>query len=94
MMKVTPCENWVHFKAGVVKKIGRLELPDMAQKQEEYVIALEVGPDVKKIKKNDKLIIVPADAVKHQRTDIDDADTMYGFIREENIIAKVEDEKE
>lgn len=87
-MKIRPCENWVYFKAQIIKKIGRLELPDTAQEQEENVLVLEVGPNVKKIKKNDKLIITFRDVINHKKGD--DVDSMYGFVREEDVIAKIE----
>ena len=56
-MKIVPCENWVFFEAKMITKIGRLELPDTAQRREESVVVLEIGSKVKKIKKGDRIVI-------------------------------------
>ena len=90
-MKIKPCNDWVFFKASVIQKIGRIELPDTAQKQEEHVLVLGIGPDVKRIKKNDKIIITFKDVIKYKKDDDTDKSSMYGFIREEDIIANIED---
>lgn len=86
-MKIVPCENWVFFEAKMITKIGRLELPDTAQRREESVSVLEVGPKVKKIKKGDRIVITFRDVVNHGKAE-DGA--MQGFVREEDVIAKVD----
>lgn len=88
-MKIIPLTNYVYFKANLIKKIGRLELPETAHEREESVTIIVIGEDVKKIKVGDKIIIRPQDIIRHPITD--DKDIVYGFIREENIIAKIEE---
>ena len=86
-MKIVPCENWVFFEAKMITKIGRLELPDTAQRREESVMVLEVGPNVKKIKKGERIVIAFRDVVNHGKAE---DGVMQGFVREEDVIAKID----
>ncbi len=88
-MNIKPCRDWIYFEARIVTKIAGLEIPDMAQKKEEYVTVLKIGSNVKKISIGERLVITFRDVINH-KTENDTTDLIHGFVREEDVIAKIE----
>ena len=85
-MKIKPQYDWCQVKVTKTTAIGRIQLAESAQKEEEIVEVLEVGPDCKFIKKGDRIVCIP---LSGQMFPIDGKETV--FIREENIITIVEE---
>ena len=71
--------------------IGRIALPD-ASKQEAFMEAIALGPEVKKVQAGDKLITIPLHMVKYE-TEENTQNEIKAFVKEEHIIAIIRDKK-
>ena len=91
-MKIKPQGEWIFFKLQKISKIGKIELPDMEQLEKEDVIVLEIGPDVKKIKVDYKIILQPMNIVRYTDLTMPGSE-MTGFVQEKNVIAIIEEDK-
>jgi len=85
-VKIKPQYDWVWVKVTKLTAIGKIQLADSAQKDEEVVEVIEVGPDVTRVKKGDRIVCLP---LTGQCIPIGHLD--HVFIKEENIITIVEE---
>lgn len=85
-MNIKPLQDWLYIRVQKITNVGKLEIPSAYQKNRDDVEVLAVGPDIKGIKKGDMLIVRPLGMIRHKQEE-SNSDEMYGFIREEDIIA-------
>lgn len=66
------------------KTISGLYLPDTAKEKPAYAVVESVGPDVKSVKKGDRVVFK-----EYTTTELKVGDTEYLIVKEENILAKL-----
>ena len=88
---VKPKTSWIYFKVIKVTKKGSILLAETAQEEREEVEVVAIGPDVKKTKVGETIIIHPRTIIKHNGVDAELMEpdvAMYGFVKEEDVIAQ------
>jgi co-chaperonin GroES (HSP10) len=86
-MKIKPQYDWCQVKVTKITSVGKIQLAESSQKDEEVVEVIAVGPDCERVKKGDRVVCVP---LTGQNIPIDGSSDVV-FVREENIIAIIED---
>jgi chaperonin GroES len=66
------------------KTLSGLYLPDGAKEKPSYATVESVGPDVKSVKKGDKIVFK-----EYATTELKIADVEYLIVKEEDILAKL-----
>lgn len=66
------------------KTISGLYLPDGAKEKPTYAVVESVGPDVKSLKKGDKII-----SREYSSTEVKINDVEYLIVKEEDVLAKI-----
>ena len=66
------------------KTVSGLYLPDSAKEKPLYAIVESVGPDVKHLKKGDKIVFK-----EYATTELKIGDIEYLIVKEEDILAKI-----
>lgn len=66
------------------KTISGLYLPDTAKEKPAYAVVESVGPDVKSLKKGDKIVFK-----EYTTTEVKIGDVEYLLVKEEDILAKI-----
>jgi co-chaperonin GroES (HSP10) len=86
-MKIKPQYDWVQVKVTKISAIGKIQLAESSQRDEEIVEVLAVGSDCTRVKKGDRVVCIP---LTGQNIPIDGR-TDCVFVKEENIIAIIEE---
>jgi len=89
MKKIIPTQDYVVLEIQRVKT--NIVLPDDVVTEKSCLIVLDVGPDVKKIRKGDSVITTPFDYIKVKFDDEDKKE--YYMAREEFIIGVIKEKK-
>lgn len=66
------------------KTISGLYLPDTAKEKPAYAVVESVGPDVKSLKKGDKIVFK-----EYTTTELKIGDVEYLLVKEEDVLAKI-----
>ncbi len=91
-MKVFPQKDWLYVHVKKTTVIGRIEVPDIVQSEEQIITVLHVGKDVKLAKCGDEILIVPNALVGHYIPNETTRDEMKGFVQEESIMGIVKED--
>lgn len=66
------------------KTVSGLYLPDSAKEKPSYAVVEAVGPDVKSLKKGDRIVFK-----EYSTTELKVADVEYLIVKEEDVLAKL-----
>ncbi len=91
-LDVKPLKNWIYIKITKEKTIGGIVVPDRAQDERHVCDVLVVGPEVKKVKAGDEIVVIGAATIRYQGLGLP-SDEIRSFIQEDNVIAVVKERK-
>jgi co-chaperonin GroES (HSP10) len=82
-MKITPTGSWVLVRPAPVshKSVGGIDLPDTATEGTHLGDILEIGPDVRDLKKGAHVVYLPYATVSIKLAQVD-----YDVVKEEHVI--------
>ena len=82
--QIAPLLDWMLVKVVKSKGIGKIELPEQYEKDEEVVEVVAIGPDVTKVIVGERIVPVNMSGTAAQIEGV-----QHVFIRERDVIAKV-----